>query len=117
MEIAALVEKLSLKILCGEDNLNRSIESVYCSDMLSRVLGGASKDAVLITVQTHMNTIAVASLLELACIIFPEGLEAEQDVLENSTKMGIPVLSSRLTAYELAGKLYGMGIGQNENSC
>ena len=115
MEIATLIERLSLKVLSGNEKLYRSVSSVYCCDMLSRVMAGALKDAALITVQTHMNVVAVASLIEIACIIFPEGLEAEKNVLDMSIKEGIPILSSELTAYEIAGKLYGMGIGRHEN--
>jgi len=116
VDIATLTEKLSLKVLSGNDKLYRDVSSVYCCDMLSRVMAGALKDGVLVTVQTHMNVVAVASLIELACIIFPEGLEAENEVLDKSVEEGIPILSSELTAYEIAGKLYEIGIGRYENS-
>jgi len=117
MEISALVEKLPLKVLCAFDNLGREVKSVYCSDMLSRVMGGASKDSVLITVQTHMNVVAIASLIEISCIILPEGLEAEEEVLAKATSEGIPILSSDLTAFELCVRLYLLGLGKNENCC
>jgi len=117
MEIAVLIDRLSLKVLSGSKNLNRSVSSVYCSDMLSRVMTSGLKEGLWITVQTHMNVVAVASLLEMACVLFPEGLEAESDVLQMSEKEGIPLLSSNLTAYELAGRLYEMGVGRHENSC
>ncbi len=116
MDIATLTERLPLKVLSGNEKLHRSVSSVYCCDMLSRVMVGALKDAALITVQTHMNVVAVASLIEIACIILPEGLGAEIDVIDMATKEGIPILSSELTAYEIAGKLYEMGIGRYENS-
>lgn len=116
MNIVTLTERLSLKVLSGSDKLCRNVSSVYCCDMLSRVMAGALKDAALITVQTHMNVVAVASLIEIACIIFPEGLEADKDVLDMSAKEGIPILSSELTAYEISGRLYEMGIGRYENS-
>jgi len=116
VDITMLIENLSLKVLSGSEKLYRTVSSVYCCDMLSRVMAGALKDAALITVQTHMNVVAVASLIEIACIIFPEGLEAEKDVIDMGTKEGIPILSSELTAYEIAGRLYEMGIGRHESS-
>lgn len=117
MTIREVANLLGLKVLSGSGNLDRTVDSVYCSDMLSRVMGGGSKDCIWITVQTHMNVIAVATLLEMACVIFPEDIEAEKAVYDTSEKEGIPLLSTNLSAYELCGKMYELRLGRHEGGC
>ncbi len=110
MKVSQMVEVLSLKVLAGEKFLDREVTSGYCCDLLSRVMAKGKKGMAWITVQTHMNIVAVASLVEMACIIIPESIEVERKVLDKAEEEGIIVLSSDLTAFELAGKLYQMGI-------
>jgi len=110
MKVSQMVEALSLKVLAGERFLDRGAESGYCCDLLSRVMAKGKKGMAWITVQTHMNIVAVAALVEMACVIIPEGIEVDRKVLDKAEEEGIIVLSSDLTAFELAGKLYQMGI-------
>lgn len=110
MRVSQMVEALSLKVLAGRAFLDREVESGYCCDLLSRVMAKGKKGMAWITVQTHMNVVAVAALVEMACIIIPEGIEVEPKVLDKAEEEGIIVLSSDLTAFELAGRLYQMGI-------
>ena len=63
-----------------------------------------------VTVQTHMNVIAVASLMEMAAVIIPEGIEMEGPTLEKAIDEDICVLQSDKTAYELCAMLAGAGL-------
>ena len=47
---------------------------------------------VWITVQTHMNIVAVAVLTEIACIIIPEGIQVEEEVLNKAENEGVVIL-------------------------
>jgi serine kinase of HPr protein (carbohydrate metabolism regulator) len=106
-----IVKKLDLQILSKGTGLDRSVSSGYCCDLLSWVMANGKKDAVWITVQTHTNVIAVATLLELAGIIIPSGIPVDPKTIEKAEEEGIAVLSSGLGAFELSGILYQMGIG------
>jgi len=64
-----------------------------------------------ITVQNHLNVVAVAALIDCACIILPEGITMEQNVIDKAIEEKIPILSSKLTGYELCKKLSEKGIG------
>ena len=63
-----------------------------------------------ITVQTHMNVIAVASLMEMAAVIIPEDIEMEEASLEKAREEGICVLQSSRTAYELCAMMAQAGL-------
>ena len=68
----------------------------------------------MITVQTHTNVIAVATLLEMACVIIPEDIPIDENTIEKAVEEEIVLISSPLSAFQLAGKLYEMGIGRDQ---
>ena len=106
MKVKELVEKLNLKVLCGESGLDRDIDGCYVSDLLSDVMGNAEMGNVWVTLQTHKNVMAIASLKELACVILVKGLTASEDTVEQSNEEGIPFLSTDMQTYETVGKIY-----------
>ncbi len=111
MNTATIVKELDLKVLCGEEYLDLEVTGGTCCDLLSWVMAHGKKNGLWITVQTHTNIVAVASLLELSCIIIPENISVEQKTLDKAEEEGIPILSSSLSGYELSGRLFAMGIG------
>ena len=106
MKVRELVEKLNLKVLSGENCLDRDIDGCYVSDLLSDVMGNAEMGNVWVTLQTHKNVMAIASLKELACVILVKGLTASVDTVEQSNEEGIPFLSTDMQTYETVGKIY-----------
>ena len=106
MKVKDIVEKLNLKVLSGVEGLDREIESGYVSDLLSDVMGNADMGDAWITLQTHKNIIAIASLKELACVILVKGLSADEDTLAQSNEENIPILSTSKETFEIAGLLY-----------
>lgn len=110
MKVKDIAEKLNLKILSGFNGIEKEVKGVYSCDLLSWVMSHAVKDNVWITVQIHPNIVAVASLLELSCIIIPEDIEVENITLEKSNQEGIPIIQSSLNSYELCSRLKEMGV-------
>ena len=106
MKVRELVEKLNLKVLSGENGLDRDIDGCYVSDLLSDVMGNAEMGNVWVTLQTHKNVMAIASLKELACVILVKDLDASDDTKEQSNEEGIPFLSTSMQTYETVGKIY-----------
>jgi predicted transcriptional regulator len=83
-------------------DLEKTIENVYIGDLLSWVMSHADKKCAWITVQTHMNIVAVAVLLEMSCIILPEDLKPDENTAKKALEEDIPILSTSLDAYEIA---------------
>jgi len=46
----------------------------------------------------------------LAGIVLVNGREPAPETLAQAEREGVPVLGSRLSAFELVGRLYGLGI-------
>ncbi|WP_010251921.1 DRTGG domain-containing protein [Acetivibrio cellulolyticus] len=102
MKIGEFSDLLHMKVLTDAKGLDRDIAGVYIGDLLSWVMSHANKGDVWITVHTHLNIVAVALLVELACIVIPEGIQVEEATIKKANEEGIVILSSGKTAYQLA---------------
>ncbi|GAB1405099.1 MAG: DRTGG domain-containing protein [Lentimicrobiaceae bacterium] len=106
MTVKEIAEKLNLKVLSGASGLNNEINYGYASDLLSDVMGNAKSGEVWVTLQTHKNVMAIASLKDLAAVILVKDLQPEADMAAQSEDEGIPVLGTSDDAFTLIGKLY-----------
>ncbi len=106
MTVKEMAQTLGLKVLAGEGGLEKKIIGGYTSDLLSDVMGYADAGYVWITLQTHKNVMAIASLKELAAVILVKGFEPDADTVELAEQEDIPILSTTEQAFELSGRLY-----------
>jgi len=105
-----IVKSFGLETRAGKDHLHQEVTGGYASDLLSDVIAHSRKGNIWVTLQTHPNIVAVASMKELAGIILTAGRAPDSDTLRKAEEEGIPILISPLFAFELVGKLYQMGI-------
>ncbi len=112
MKLIELAEKLNLSVRCAEDKLNQEITGGYVSDLLSDVIANAQKGNVWVTMQVHVNIVAVAVLKEVAAVVLVQGRQPNDDTLKKAKEIDIPILVSELPAFQLVGKLYESGIGK-----
>jgi predicted transcriptional regulator len=106
MTVRQLAEKLNLQIMGGQQGLDNDVSGGYVSDLLSDVMGNADMGQVWITLQTHKNVMAIASLKDLAAIILVRNHQPEEDTLSQSNEEGIPILCTDMSTFEVAGRLY-----------
>lgn len=110
MELKEIIKILNLKVLSGKNYLDKRINGVYINDLLSWVMSHGEKNNAWITIQIHPNIVAIAVLLELGCIIIPEGIEVEEKTINKAEQENIVILSSCMSSYELAIELGKLGI-------
>jgi hypothetical protein len=110
MQINEIVEKLGLTILVGTEHLDTDVAGGYVADLLSCVIAGAKPHDLWITLQTHVNIVAVASLKEIAGILVAEGAAVPAATLEKAEQQGIVMLSSPQPIYETVKQLDALGL-------
>ena len=106
MKITEIITALELKVVSGQNGLSNEITGGYVSDLLSDVMGNAKEGQIWITLQTHQNIIAVASLKDILGIIIVKGFIPEADTIEKSNVENIPVLSTDMDTFNITGLLY-----------
>lgn len=110
MKLRKLVEEFDLEVKCGVDELDREIRGGYVSDLLSDVIANGRAGDLWITLQIHRNIVGVASLKDLAAIVIINGRQPEEETIKKAENEGIPIVVSKLPAFELVGRLYDAGI-------
>lgn len=106
MNVRELVETFNLTKVAGKIAPDRDIKGGYCGDLLSEVMGNARAGCVWLTVQTHQNIVAVAVLKEMAAIVIAGGGSPSPEAVEKADAENIPILTSSMSSFELAGKIY-----------
>ena len=110
MTLSEIAEKLQLEVRAGDSALINEVRGGYASDLISDVIANAQEMDMWVTLQTHQNTVAVASMKDLAGVVLVNGREPEPDTLRKAREENIPLLVSALPAFELIGRLYNLGL-------
>ena len=101
MKVKELPEKLNLRSLVEGDG-EREVEGCYCGDLLSWVMSRIKENDVWLTVMGNINSIAVCTLSDCACMILTENAPLDEDARNKAEAMSIPVFQSEKSAYDLA---------------
>jgi len=104
MTVKEIIEKLDLKVLV-EDNLDREVNDCYIGDLLSWVMGRAPADSAWLTVMGNINSIAVATLADVSCIILVENAALDDNARQKAEMHGVNILTTEENSYALAVKL------------
>ena len=110
MTIAEAAQLIQGTLVAGAASAGREIQGGYASDLLSDVMGNSREGDIWITLQKHVNIIAVAQLNNLAAIVLVNSRKPEPDTAARAEEMGIPIISTPLQAFDAAGILYSSGI-------
>jgi hypothetical protein len=110
MRLSEVAEKLDLKVRSAAKLMDVVVRGGYASDLLSDVIANAEEGYVWITLQTHVNIVAVAAMKELAGIVLVNGREPQEETVKRGEEKDVPILVSSLPAYELIGRLFQLGI-------
>jgi len=110
MKLNEIVQKMSLTVKVDNGALSEEVTGGYSSDLLSDVISYAQEGDLWITLQTHQNIIAVASMKGLAGIILVNNRDPEDETLNKAREENMPLFVSDLPAFELIGRLYELGI-------
>lgn len=110
MKLSDLSKLQGFTFLVAPENGDREITGIKCCDLLSWVMANGGEGDAWITVQTHLNVVAVAALLDMACIIVPEGIEMEEATLEKARDQSVTVLAADTDAFGIFSRCYEAGL-------
>ena len=106
MTVTELIEKLGLEV--ESEGQDKEITGCYTGDLLSLAMSNVLSGNIWVTVQTNINTVAVATLTDAACIILPQGLNPDENARMKADNEEVYILSSDKTAYELCAQISGL---------
>ena len=101
MTVRELTEKLNLKILT-EGEPDREVTDCYVGDLLSWVMGRAPADSAWLTVMGNINSVAVATLADVSCIVLVENAALDAEAKNKAEIVGVTILQTEQNSYRLA---------------
>lgn len=108
MTVKELIESRRFTLVQEGVQPERELTVPYCCDLLSIAMSRAPEGCAWVTVMANMNTLAVASLADAACVILAEGMELDETARKKAEEQGITVLKSGLPVFETALTIYEM---------
>lgn len=109
MKLPEIIKAIDAEVKVGQELIaEKEVKGGYISDLLSDVMGHAREGELWLTIQTHSNVVAVALLLNLPAVLFTAGQIPEPMTIEKAGEEGIVLLTTAMSTYEAAGRLYAL---------
>ena len=106
MTIQELIDSNMFQVVNVGEETERAITTPFCCDLLSIAMGRAPAGCAWVTVMGNMNTLAVATLADAACIIMAEGTALDDIAMKKAKDQEITVLATELPVFDAALKVY-----------
>ncbi|MDK2872187.1 MAG: hypothetical protein PWQ16_1539 [bacterium] len=110
MKLREIVNVLECEVLTGDLNMDEEILYGYTSDLLSEVIGKAKAGSIWITIQSHLNIIAVAVLVGIKAIVICEDKSVDSKIVEKAKEEGVALLRTKENAFRTSGFLFKAGL-------
>lgn len=102
MDINTLLDGLPVTLIAGAGGIEKLIDGCFVGDVMSLALARAKEHDMWITMQGHVNVVAVAVMVGISAIILTDGIIPSQAMCERAEQENIPLLTTHLGSYEMA---------------
>ena len=107
MTVKELIEKTGFQVIhMAESAETTEVTKAYCCDLLSVAMSRVPEGAAWVTVMSNLNTLAVATLTEAACVIIAEGSAIDEPVKQKAREQEITLLFTELPVFDAALKVH-----------
>ena len=103
MTVSDLAGRLEFDIICGDTQ--REVQGCYIGDLLSWVMSRAQEGDAWLTVMGNVNSIGVAVLADVACIILTENAALDEEALKRAEQNGVIILTTEKNSYRVAAEI------------
>jgi predicted transcriptional regulator len=110
MTVAEVAKLIGGAVVASAADADRTVTGGYVSDLLSDVIANAHEGDVWITLQKHVNIVAVGRLNALAGIVIVNGRQPEPEAIQRAAEEHVPIVSTPLSAFNVVGTLFGLGV-------
>ena len=111
MKIRIIRELLDAEVLCGQEYMDREVNSACGSDMMSDVLAYVKDQAVLLTGLVNPQVVRTAEMMDMVCVVFVRSKMPTEEIVRLARESHMVILATPKRMYEACGKLYAAGLG------
>lgn len=110
MKLLEILDILNTRILTEQVTLQKSIESVYCADLMSDVLSFSVTNSLLVTGLTNTQVVRTAEMAAIEVIVFVQGKQPDLQTVSLAEEKDILMLVTDFSMFETCGRLYEKGL-------
>lgn len=110
MRVKEFALKTGFQVYATPVALEKEIQGGFSGDLLSWVMGNCEEKNLWITVQTHLNVVAIAALKEISCIVIAQGAQIPQETIKKAMEEDLAIFETNLSAYEVCEKCIEIGV-------
>ncbi len=110
MRVRDVVTSLGLEVIQEGEHMDDPVTGGYVGDLLSDVIASSKRHDIWVTIQSHENIIAVATLKDLSAIVLAKNTAPQPETLAHAQREGVTLLRSPLSSYQVVALLAGLGI-------
>lgn len=107
MLLSEIVEKIGGTVVV--DRQDAEVTRAYTGDLLSDVMAHCKDESVLITIQNHLNTIAVCTLVGVEVVVICNGRPVPDDMAEAAKREEVAIVTTALDQFAVSVKLAELG--------
>ena len=110
MKISEVKDIIKANVYCGEEFLEREVNSAFGCDLMSDVLAFVENHALLLTGLVNSQVIRTAEMMDIKNIVFVRGKSPSDEMVELANEYSMVIMSTEETLYTASGKLYSAGL-------
>lgn len=111
MNIAEIAKLVDGKIVVGDKYIDREVEAVFASDLMSDVLTiNTNKPILLVTGLSNIQTIRTCEMADIKIILFVRGKVITEDMKELAEDNDMVLIETKFSAFRTSGVLYTSGM-------
>ncbi|HOW32189.1 MAG TPA: hypothetical protein PLP88_11550 [Bacteroidales bacterium] len=110
MKLSKVAEILNASVVCGKENLSREVTHAFASDLMSDVLTIDSRNLLLLTGLTNVQTIRTSEMADIQNIVIVRNKKVTPEMLEIAKENDIVILECNYSLFRACGKLFTAGL-------
>src|SRR4030042_1873398 len=110
VKLKEIINAVGGTLLTKQLKQDLDIKTCGAADLMSDALSLMKPGSLLITCLVNLQSIRTAEMADLAAIVYVRGKSPGPDAIELANELGIPLITSHISMYEMCGRLYEAGI-------
>jgi len=110
MHLQDVLKAIDGKVITTDVDLDVSVQMGCGADLMSDVLAFTHADTLLLTGLTNPQVVRTADMAGIRAIVFVRGKLPPPETRTLASERSIPLLASKYTLFETAGRLFEAGL-------
>jgi len=110
MQLRDVLKAIDGKVITADVDLDISVQMGCGADLMSDVLAFTHADTLLLTGLTNPQVVRTADMAGIRAIVFVRGKLPPAETVALAREKAIPLLASKYTLFETAGRLFAVGL-------